>query len=454
MAMDYGDGAAPNPDNQMGEYAIQAGESLHAQLTQAYAEAGIAIDADALWQKVGITPMIGQNDVATEVFNQEDARQLLDFAYEKNIGMLSFWSATRDAAGSGLSPNHSGISQQPNEFQTIFAPYTGDAVPAISISDAQVVESDGTAELVFTVTLSRASDSPVSVRYATTDGTASAGSDYEAAVGTIVFAPGEIEREIRVVVTGEQTVEPDETMGVVLSDSEGAAIRDGQAVGTIFDDDTPPSVEIYDATIVEGDSGTTVAEFRVELSRDLKPGETVTVNYSTATGTADANDFAAASGALTFTPGMRVATIAVEVFGDTTIEPDETFNVSLQNAVGATIGSNTAIGTVKDDDAPLGQADLTVSSDWGTGHIGHVKLTNTTDTDWSGWRLTFRYAFEITSIWSARIVSHVGDLYVIEPASWTASMAAGGSVNIGFEATGSSESGWELIDPTLTPLES
>ena len=75
MTMDYGDGAAPNPDGQMGEYAIQAAQSLHSQLKQAYADAGTAIDDAALWQKVGVTPMIGQNDVATEVFDLEDARQ-------------------------------------------------------------------------------------------------------------------------------------------------------------------------------------------------------------------------------------------------------------------------------------------------------------------------------------------------------------------------------------------
>ena len=94
-----------------------------------------------------------------------------------------------------------------------------------------------------------------------------------------------------------------------------------------------------------------------------------------------------------------------------------------------------------------------VGSNWGTGHIGHVELTNTTDANWSGWRLTFRYHLDITNIWNARIVSHEGDMYVIEPVSWTHNMAAGGSVTIGFEASGPSELGWELIDPTLIPVD-
>ena len=93
----------------------------------------------------------------------------------------------------------------------------------------QVVESDDATELVFTVNLSRASDTPVSVRYATTDGTAVAGSDFEAAAGTITFAPGETEREIRIAVTGDRTVEPDEDDGSRPSPTPTErAIRDGR----------------------------------------------------------------------------------------------------------------------------------------------------------------------------------------------------------------------------------
>ncbi|MCG8651863.1 MAG: Ig-like domain-containing protein, partial [Pirellulales bacterium] len=203
MAMDYGDSAAPNPEGQMGRYAIDAGESLKSQLEVLYQNAGIARTDEQLYRMVGVTPMIGQNDVNTERFYQQDAQQLLDWAEDKNIGMLSMWSATRDSAGSGLSPTHSGISQTAGEFHNIFAPFTGDSVPSIRVSDASVVEGDsGVARLEFSVTLNQPHDVPVSVNYSTAEGSADA-SDFVATSGSLTFAPGETQKTVVVDVQGD-----------------------------------------------------------------------------------------------------------------------------------------------------------------------------------------------------------------------------------------------------------
>ncbi len=96
MAMDYGNWAAPKPEGNMGKYAIQAGTSLFGQLKTLYKEAGIAKTDAELWAMVGITPMIGVNDVKEEVFTIENANELVAFAKEKKIGLLSMWSITRD----------------------------------------------------------------------------------------------------------------------------------------------------------------------------------------------------------------------------------------------------------------------------------------------------------------------------------------------------------------------
>lgn len=96
MAMDYGDSAAPEPDGRMGAYAIQAAESLHAQLGALYAARGIGVSEAGLWRKVGVTPMIGLNDVVTETFTLSDAAELRAFAEDKGFGLLSMWSANRD----------------------------------------------------------------------------------------------------------------------------------------------------------------------------------------------------------------------------------------------------------------------------------------------------------------------------------------------------------------------
>ena len=92
---------------------------------------------------------------------------------------------------------------------------------------------------VFTVTLSRAATSPVTVRFATANGTAVAGParDYMATRGMLTFAPGQTSRTITVTVRDDTLVEADETFFVNLSQASGATIAAGRATGTILDDD-------------------------------------------------------------------------------------------------------------------------------------------------------------------------------------------------------------------------
>jgi hypothetical protein len=110
---------------------------------------------------------------------------------------------------------------------------------SVSISDASVTEGNsGSVNASFTVSLSAASSQPVSVTYATADGTATAGSDYVAVPPTVLtFNPGETSKTITVAVLGDTISEGNETFLVNLSNPVNAAIADGQGVGTIIDDD-------------------------------------------------------------------------------------------------------------------------------------------------------------------------------------------------------------------------
>ena len=118
-------------------------------------------------------------------------------------------------------------------------------LPTVAIADTSVAEGDsGTVAAAFTVTLSKASTSAVTVAFATRDGTATAGSDYVAASGTITFAPGQTTRTIVVSVRGDTLHEPDETFAVNLATPSGATLARAAATGTIRDDDPaapPPS---------------------------------------------------------------------------------------------------------------------------------------------------------------------------------------------------------------------
>ena len=195
------------------------------------------------------------------------------------------------------------------------------------------------------MTLSQATSQPVTVAYATADGTALAGSDYVAASGTLTFAPGETRKTVTVTIIGDSTVESSETLFLRLSNPTGAALGTNQALGTIVDDDKPvtPALVINDVSVTEGNTGTTAANFVVSLSAAATT--TVTVNYATANATATAgSDYQSVLGTLSFTPGQTQKTVTVLVNGDTLFEPDEQFVVNLTTASGATIADGSRDG--------------------------------------------------------------------------------------------------------------
>ena len=114
----------------------------------------------------------------------------------------------------------------------------------------------------------------------------------------------------------------------------------------------PPSVSIGDAAVAEGNAGTTTMTLPVTLS--AAASRNVTVAYATADGTAKApSDYAAASGTLAFQAGETTKSILISVVGDTAVEPNETFTVTLSNAVDASIATSIATGRITNDDSGM-----------------------------------------------------------------------------------------------------
>ncbi|KUO02078.1 glycoside hydrolase family 18 protein [Streptomyces caeruleatus] len=119
MAMDYG----PAYSGDMGTYAEQA-----ATATQAQVKSVLGLSDSAAWKTVAVTPMIGVNDVTTEIFKVDDATQLVRFAQSKGLGWLSMWSATRDKQCAGgekpaADATCSSILQEKFAFSKAFAAY-------------------------------------------------------------------------------------------------------------------------------------------------------------------------------------------------------------------------------------------------------------------------------------------------------------------------------------------
>ena len=135
-----------------------------------------------------------------------------------------------------------------------------DGEPSLSIGDQSVTEGNSaTTPMTFTVSLSAASGKTVVVNYSMTAGSASVPGDVLDTSGQLTFAPGDTSETITVSVVGDVIDEPDEMFSLALASPQNASILTGTAVGTIVDDDDPPSVSIGNVSVTEGDAGSTAA---------------------------------------------------------------------------------------------------------------------------------------------------------------------------------------------------
>ena len=231
-----------------------------------------------------------------------------------------------------------------------------DPQPSLRIIDATAQEGDN---LVFIATLDNPSGRTVTVDYTTnTAGTATA-ADYTPINGPdsqLVFNPGETAKQITVATAQDTLDEDDETIRVVLSDPQNAALDDTTAIGTIEDDDPQPTATIADTASAEN------RPLRFTITLDNPSGRTVTIAYTTADGTATTadNDYTAATGTATITPGNTTTTIEITTTADNTPEADETLTITLTTATTdnqhqttnthISTTNATATGTIQNDD--------------------------------------------------------------------------------------------------------
>ncbi len=233
-------------------------------------------------------------------------------------------------------------------FLVVSAASSAAAAPSLSANDASVTEGDsGSKNAVFTVSLSAAATSAVTVDYATADGSATAPDDYTAASGTLTFAPGEISKQVTVTVAGDLLDEPHETYSLNLSNPSGATLARARGLGTILDNDPPVSLSVDD---VSGAESAESVSFTVSLS--AVSGKVITVDYATADGTATAPaDYTSAQGTLIFLPGETSKTVSVGLADDILVEQDETFTLNFSRVINALLAAGQGTGTILDDAA-------------------------------------------------------------------------------------------------------
>ncbi len=227
-----------------------------------------------------------------------------------------------------------------------------DAPPGLSVTDANVGEGG---QASFVVSLSEASEREVTFQWGTRDDAsgsspAAAGADYTAvtALPTVTIAAGATSATLEVQTAHDTVDEANETFLVELSSPVHATLADPQGVGTVTDDDGPPTLSVADASASEGSS----ASFVVSLSETSE--REVTFQWGTKDDAGGANpatagaDYTAvtASPTATIAAGATSATLEVQTAQDTVDEADETFLVELSSPVHATLADPQGVGTV------------------------------------------------------------------------------------------------------------
>jgi len=219
----------------------------------------------------------------------------------------------------------------------------------VAFNSMEYNASEEVSATTITVTSNAASDLATTVDYATSNGTALAGSDYITATGTLTFTPGVTTTTFTIPIVNDSLDEPDETVTLTLSNLVNAALgAPNPAILTITDDDMPvvrfSSSSYY---VGEEDGSATIT-----ATLDMPSWQTVWAEYATSDGTALAGrDYVTATGTLTFTPGVTTTTFAIPIINDSLDEPDKTVTLTLSSPVNAGLDApNPATLTIVNND--------------------------------------------------------------------------------------------------------
>jgi hypothetical protein len=329
-------------------FAIQRTGVLSGTSSTSWAAAGSGITpADASDFAAGILPS------GTVTFASGETSKLIsiDINGDTQIETDETFSVT-------LYDNSDLAPQNPTATGTIIS----DEPITISLAlQPSITAEDGGQVFSYTFTRNGPTDAPLTINFLIS-GSADPTNDYTSdrdlssfPFGSITFNPGDSIAMLEIRPTADTTIENNETIEIeLLTSSEYAVGTVGPVVATIINSDQSQAaltISATDATKAEGNSGKTAYTFSVKRSGDTSGSSTAqwAVSSTQATG----NDFiggALPSGTVSFAAGDTSKTITVEVNGDSSIETDESFTVTLANPTGATIITASTSGTIIDDD--------------------------------------------------------------------------------------------------------
>lgn len=266
------------------------------------------------------------------------------------------------ASGSAITATARDANGNTSEFSACSA-VQGAGTFSFASGAYSVNENGGS--VVLTVMRTNGSIGTATVSYATQNGTAIAPGDYTAQSGTLTFADGEITKTIAIPIIDDTISETTETFSVVLSNPTGGAALALPSTATVsIIDNDPVSISINDISIAEGNSGTKVATFTVSLSSPW-PSYYAYAYVTTQDGTARAGvDYIPQSATLFFNTGDRTRTFNVPIIGNTTVEPNKTFSLTIvyvySCCLPVTFAKKTGTCTILNDDVGVGPRDQTI----------------------------------------------------------------------------------------------
>lgn len=213
--------------------------------------------------------------------------------------------------------------------------------PVVSVGDARIAEGNsGTSTAAFTVSLSVASTQQITINYATANDTASAGSDYIATSGTLIFPAGTTSQTLIVPIKGDTRNEPNEPFFVTLTRPINAALDRSRGVGTIVNDDAVPTLITGNAHATTAANGVTTVELMLNLS--APSGQTASADYTATDGASTV------TGRVIFAPDVTTQTLST-----TFRNPNKSsIRVVLTNPTNTVILSGQNVSTITVNSAP------------------------------------------------------------------------------------------------------
>jgi hypothetical protein len=227
-----------------------------------------------------------------------------------------------------------------------------EAAPLVQFDQVSIDVDEDVGSVEVTVSLSHASAFPVSVDYASSDGSAKSPSDYDGVDSTLNFSSGVMSQSFTLTIVDDALDEASETFSLTLANPVNATLgTDSNAALSIADNDFPPSVQFGSAAFQQVEDGAMAV---IAITLDVPSGKNVSVGYATSDGTAQAPvDYTATSGTVVVLAGETGTSFTVPIVADASDEPDRTVNLALSAPVNATLGSpDAAVLTILDDDDP------------------------------------------------------------------------------------------------------